>query len=312
MENVNNTPMIFENKDLGMGIKVAMFGDQIYAVGSHLARTLGYKDTTQPIRDLVHETSKVLVSDLKNQMINSTPVETTGLTELDDFDYKLNSLGLNSKALTIGQTMLLNESGIYRLILKSNSPKAIDFQLWVCSEVLPSIRKHGMYLAGQENLSNEEFITLKNQIAELTTELNAQRIELANHIKLVDLYRAPKYLPIALLTEVFGAGFYTDNRKSKAFIAANIFRFLCRIGLTGRTKSKGARCLTMQGRKVIGNYVDVIDAHTQGAKLQYNPEIFNIIPELKEYFELVLFGRYVDVVKYELTFPLIKKKYLNL
>ena len=312
MENVNNTPMIFENKDLGMGIKVAMFGDEIYAVGSHLARTLGYMNTKIAIIDNVDDLCKVSVKDLKFKLTQDKGNCELPLIAPHEFESNIIGLDLNPKSISVGQTILVDEAGIYQLILRSSLPKAVDFQKWVCKEVIPSIRKHGMYLAGQENLSNEEFITLKNQIVELTTELNAQRTELANHIKLVELYRAQKFLPIALLTEVFGAGFYTDNRKSKAFIAANIFRFLCRIGLTGRTKSKGARCLTMQGRKVIGNYVDVIDAHTQGAKLQYNPEIFNIIPELKEYFELVLFGRYVDVVKYELTFPIIKKKYLNL
>jgi len=51
------------------------------------------------------------------------------------------------------QTMtIINESGLYSLILKSRKPEAKSFKKWVTSEVLPSIRKHGGYLKGQEEL----------------------------------------------------------------------------------------------------------------------------------------------------------------
>ena len=179
MENTNNTPMIFENKDLGMGIKVAMFGDQVYAVGSHLARTLGYAKPEQALVDNVYEHNKVNVSDLKNSILECIPPEQMGSTALAEFDSFLNQLSLNAKSISIGRTQLIDESGIYQLILRSNLPSAFPFQSWVCSEVIPSIRRHGMYLAGQESLSTEEFNQLKNQIAELTTELNAQRAVLS-------------------------------------------------------------------------------------------------------------------------------------
>jgi prophage antirepressor-like protein len=59
---------------------------------------------------------------------------------------------------------LINEAGIYQLIMRSNLPSAIDFQMWVCSDVLPAIRKHGMYLIGQENKSDEEISLLKSEL----------------------------------------------------------------------------------------------------------------------------------------------------
>ena len=40
----------------------------------------------------------------------------------------------------------VNESGLYRIIFKSRKEKALEFQDWVCSEVIPSIRKHGAYI----------------------------------------------------------------------------------------------------------------------------------------------------------------------
>lgn len=42
--------------------------------------------------------------------------------------------------------MLINESGFYTLVLRSNMPSAKEFRKWVTSEVLPSIRKHGAYM----------------------------------------------------------------------------------------------------------------------------------------------------------------------
>lgn len=44
-------------------------------------------------------------------------------------------------------TNFLNEAGLYRLVFRSNKPKAEQFANWVCEEVLPAIRKHGFYFA---------------------------------------------------------------------------------------------------------------------------------------------------------------------
>ena len=53
-----------------------------------------------------------------------------------------------------GKTWLINESGLYSLALSSKLPSARKFRRWVTSEVLPSIRKHGGYIAGQEHMSD--------------------------------------------------------------------------------------------------------------------------------------------------------------
>lgn len=66
-----------------------------------------------------------------------------------EFDYK-----------ALGQRggWLINESGLYSLILSSKLPGAKKFKRWVTSEVLPSIRRNGGYIAGQEELSDTELI----------------------------------------------------------------------------------------------------------------------------------------------------------
>lgn len=56
------------------------------------------------------------------------------------------------------ETILINESGIYSLVFGSKLPTAKKFKHWVTSEVLPSIRKNGGYIAGQETMSDEELM----------------------------------------------------------------------------------------------------------------------------------------------------------
>lgn len=52
----------------------------------------------------------------------------------------------------------VTEAGFYKLVLASRKPEAKEFQRWVTHEVLPSIRKHGGYMAGQESMSPEQML----------------------------------------------------------------------------------------------------------------------------------------------------------
>jgi len=59
--------------------------------------------------------------------------------------------------------MVLSESGLYKLIMRSDKPEAKPFQDWVTREVLPAIRKDGMYVMGEEKvrageMTEDEFI----------------------------------------------------------------------------------------------------------------------------------------------------------
>lgn len=70
-----------------------------------------------------------------------------------------------------GETNFITESGLYAVILRSDKPNAKKFRKWVTSEVLPSIRKNGGYIAGQESLSDDELLAkalmvAQNKIAE--------------------------------------------------------------------------------------------------------------------------------------------------
>lgn len=56
----------------------------------------------------------------------------------------------------IQKLLVISESGLYRLMFRSRRPEAIRFADWVCKEVLPSIRRNGGYIIGQEQLSTGE------------------------------------------------------------------------------------------------------------------------------------------------------------
>lgn len=58
-------------------------------------------------------------------------------------------------------TILINESGLYSLILKSRKPEAKAFKKWVTSVVLPAIRKTGGYIQGEENAQSEMELILR-------------------------------------------------------------------------------------------------------------------------------------------------------
>ena len=56
------------------------------------------------------------------------------------------------------QATFINESNLYKVIFQSRKPEAEQFTEWVTNEVLPSIRKTGGYIAGEENMSEDELI----------------------------------------------------------------------------------------------------------------------------------------------------------
>ena len=66
------------------------------------------------------------------------------------------------------QVIAVNESGLYHVILRSDKPEAKPFRKWVTSEVLPSIRKNGGYIAGQEQLTPQELMAKALLVANKT------------------------------------------------------------------------------------------------------------------------------------------------
>ena len=71
-----------------------------------------------------------------------------------------------------GETNIINESGLYNVILRSDKPEAKKFKRWVTREVLPSIRKHGAYMNEQ---TLEQALTSPDFLIRLATQLKDER-----------------------------------------------------------------------------------------------------------------------------------------
>lgn len=110
---MNSEMKIFENPEFG-SVRTVEIDSTPYFVGKDVAEVLGYSDTNKALA-----------------------------MHCDDEDKKLN----DKSSPSFGQrgATLINESGMYSLILSSKLPKAKEFKHWVTSEVLPAIRRHGMY-----------------------------------------------------------------------------------------------------------------------------------------------------------------------
>ena len=109
---IMNEVQIFNNEEFGQ-VRTLVIDGEAWFVGKDVAEILGYSNTRKALADHVDEEDK-------------------GVTKCD-------TLG-GVQDLTV-----INESGLYGLILSSKMPNAKKFKHWVTSEVLPAIRKHGIY-----------------------------------------------------------------------------------------------------------------------------------------------------------------------
>lgn len=128
-----NEIKVYKNHEFGEIRTVSIDGDP-WLVGRDVAQALGYSNP----RDAI---SKHVDLEDKGVAKCDTPGGTQDLT-------------------------VINESGLYSLVLSSKLPGAKKFKRWVTSEVLPSIRKHGGYIAGQEEMSGEELMAKALMFAE--------------------------------------------------------------------------------------------------------------------------------------------------
>ena len=147
-----NELQIFKNPEFGE-IRTIEVNNQPWFVGKDVADILGYAKPENAISAHVDEEDK-----------------TTTLIQGNGSNYK-------------SKTTIINESGLYSLVLSSKLPTAKKFKRWVTSEVLPTIRKTGGYLTPEkveEVLSNPDtIIKLATEIKNLRTENAIQKQQIA-------------------------------------------------------------------------------------------------------------------------------------
>ena len=138
---------IFENPAFGQIRTVEREGEPWF-VGKDVAQALGYSDTKSALSDHVDEDDKAVIQRGQNATFD---IPNRGLT-------------------------IINESGLYSLVLSSKLPTAKAFKRWITSEVIPSIRKTGGYIAGQAELSPEELMARALMVAQRTLAERDARI----------------------------------------------------------------------------------------------------------------------------------------
>lgn len=187
----------FEEKE---EIRTLLINEEPYFVGKDVAEVLGYQNGSRDVNRHVDEEDKLT--------------------------HQISASGQN-RNMTI-----INESGLYSLILKSKLPSAKKFKRWVTSEVLPQIRKHGMY-ATDELLNNPDLLievatklkeerTLRlvaeQKVAEMQPKVNYHDIILANKSVTPISFIAKNYGMSAMQMNKLLHDFGIQYRQGKAWL----------------------------------------------------------------------------------------------
>ena len=143
---MNNQIEVFKNEEFGQ-VRALEINGEPYFIGKEVAEVLGYANSKDAIQKHVDDEDK--------QIIQRSQFAT---------------LEIPNRGLTI-----INESGLYSLILGSKLPSAKKFKRWVTSEILPSIRKHGTYSINEEKVD-------KLTEMETETKLNNSQTRKANSL----------------------------------------------------------------------------------------------------------------------------------
>ena len=150
---------IFKSKEFGQ-IRTCMVNRETYFVGKDVASALGYNNPEKAVRQHV---------DNEDKGVN-----------------KMGTPGGNQQAI------IINESGLYSLILSSKLESAKRFKRWVTSEVLPAIRKNGRYELEKQNsqlCKQNGQLSKQNRVLEsrnsLLEEITAQQKPLTDYARII-------------------------------------------------------------------------------------------------------------------------------
>ena len=141
---------IFEKEEFG-AVRVIMQGNDPWFIAMDIAKALGYEN---PSRDVQRHCKKV-------NKINQPTESVVGQSPPKNI-------------------LIIPESDVYRLIMRSNLPNAEKFQDWVCGEVLPSIRKTGSYSVKQLSPA-EMLVEQAKMLVELEKKAN-KALETSQHV----------------------------------------------------------------------------------------------------------------------------------
>ena len=231
-----NELQIFQNKEFGE-VRSLVINNEPWFVGKDVAEALGYKNSKNAVPTHVDEEDKL-----------STQIEYTG----------------QKRNVTV-----INESGLYSLILSSKLPNAKKFKRWVTSEVLPTLRKTGSYTKVPTDPRELLMLTIKAH------EQTAQRVDVLEE----------KVSSLEKSTTIDSSQQYTLEKIAKATVIRTL------VGID-------SRAYQLMNRKIfsniwrdyknyfkLGSYRDTLKTEFENAKEyleSWSPEV-NISLKIKEY-----------------------------
>ena len=245
MENTQNAVSIFNYEN--QQFDVLNIEGNPWFIGKQVCNILGYSNTKDALARHVDAEDKKLVD---------RSVLTNGVTDtVANHDHSNDAVsGINTK-ITI-----INESGLYSLILKSQMPSAKKFKRWVTSEVLPSIRKTGKYEAPKAKAQpiDEKYRSIKFNIEGISGFFDKSGLA---HFLAYDV--------------AYALGIVINHPN---FIQANYTKMAYLLGHSLTTAENGDLLV-----KEPELYTLVTRSRTRATKEFKSVLAFNVIPELKKY-----------------------------
>lgn len=130
---------LFEKEEFGK-VRVVMQGEDPWFVASDVAKALGYANPQEATREHCRKVNKI------TQPSESLPSVKCPPTFIN----------------------IIPESDVYRLVMRSNLPRAVEFQDWICEEVIPSIRRSGGYVMAKPDDTPEAILARAVLVAQDT------------------------------------------------------------------------------------------------------------------------------------------------
>ena len=190
----------------GQEVRTVTINNEPWFVGKDVADILGYSNSKDALSKHVETEDKQIIQRSQNA-----------------------TLDIPNRGLTI-----INESGLYSLILSSKLPQAKEFKRWVTTEVLPTIRKHGAYLTDSKI---EEVLLSPDTIINLATQLKEERQKVnLLQIALEESQKQARYLD--LIIESKGALRVSQIAQDYGMTANKLNKVLYELGVQHKVNSQ--------------------------------------------------------------------------
>lgn len=250
MKNNNGQLQVFQNEAFGQ-VRVIMKDNEPWFVGKDVAEALGYSKPSNAVLTLVKDNHK-----------------TTSLIQGTGSNYK-------------SKIVLIDEAGFYSLVLRSKLPSAEAFQEWVTSEVLPTIRKHKMYLTPEtaQEATDDPSLFLAKAMRVAGEVIENQKAKLHEQAAQIEALK-PKASHYDKYMNTEDSYTITDVALMNGIRPTDLFGFLKAINWL----TKQAQCAYKVTKQAPKEYFKVVKCYyggcTRGTQIRFTPAGFKVISSL--------------------------------